>query len=256
MTFRLDLHFHSEASPDSRIRFAQAVSAAKKRGIHALAVCDHNRCAPQEVFDQPLRDGVLLIPAVEYSTEAGHLLGLFLKAPCHVPDEESGRVCFSDAAAAIRAAGGKCVLAHPYELTHHSIEEISAQIAAHETELDGIEVFNARATKKRKNANTLAKEAADRFTAPVLRTAGSDAHTLSEIGGAWVEVEAEALTAEALCGALYAPTTFSCGRCRHMALARSRLTRLQKQHAGLSSYLKWCAYAGLCFVRTVKGVFQ
>ena len=98
MIYRLDLHLHTELSPDSRITLAQAVQKAKKTHIHALAVCDHNRCAPQEVFENPLRDGVLLIPAVEYSTEVGHLLGLFLQTPCHVSGEESGRVRFDDAA--------------------------------------------------------------------------------------------------------------------------------------------------------------
>lgn len=256
MIYRLDLHLHTELSPDSRITLAQAVQKAKKTHIHALAVCDHNRCAPQEVFENPLRDGVLLIPAVEYSTEVGHLLGLFLQTPCHVSGEESGRVRFDDAAAAIHGAGGKCVLAHPYELTHHTAEEITAQIVSHEAVLDGIEIFNCRATKKRKNANELARAAAERFASPALMTAGSDSHTLREIGGAYVEVETDELTADALCTALLSPVSFHCGKCRHTALAKSRLTHLQKTHAAPGAYLKWCAYAGLCLVRTVKEVFQ
>lgn len=256
MIYRLDLHLHTERSPDSRISLSQAVLAAKKNGLHALAVCDHNRCAPQEVFDMPLRDGVLLIPAVEYSTEVGHLLGLFLQSPCHTENEESGRVRFSDAAAAIHASGGKCVLAHPYELTHHSVEEISAQIAAHENELDGIEIFNRRATKKRKNANILARAAAERFSKPVLLTAGSDSHTVGEIGGAFAEVEAAELTPDALCAGLISPVSFHCDKCRHMAFAKSRLIRLQKTHAGIKSYLKWCVYAGVCLLRTVKEVIK
>lgn len=256
MIYRLDLHLHTEASPDSHVTLADAVRKAKEKGIHALAVCDHNRCAPQEVFDAPLRDGVLLIPAVEYATEAGHLLGLFLQAPVHVPNEESGRVAFADATAAIRAAGGKSILAHPYELTQRSVEEISARIAANEALLDGIEIYNARATKKRKNANELAREAAQRLARPVLMTAGSDAHTKREIGGAYVAVEAEELTAQALCAALEAPVSYHCGKCRQTALAQSRLTHLRKKKAGLKSYLKWCVYAGLCLLRAVKGVFQ
>lgn len=252
MIYRLDLHLHTERSPDSRISLTQAVQTAKENHLHALAVCDHNRCASQEVFEQPLQDGVLLIPAVEYSTEVGHLLGLFLRSPCHVENEESGRVRFSDAAAAIHASGGKCVLAHPYELTQRSVEEISAQIASHEAELDGIEVFNRRATKKRKNANALARAAAERFSKPVLLTAGSDSHTVAEIGGAYVEVEAVELTPDALCAGLISPVSFYCDKCRHMAFAKSRLIRLQKSRAGIKSYLKWCAYAGVCLLRTVK----
>ncbi len=256
MIYRLDLHLHTDASPDSRVSIADAVRKAKEKNIHALAVCDHNRCAAQEVFEQPLRDGVLLIPGVEYSTEAGHLLGLFLQTPVHVSGEETGRVRFSDAAAAIHAAGGKCVLAHPFELTQRSVEEISARIAANETLLDGVEIFNARATKKRRNANELARTAAERISHPVWMTAGSDAHTKREIGGAYVEVEAAELTADALRAALEAPVCYACGKCRHTALAQSRLTRLRKEKTGLKSYLKWCAYAGVCLLRAVKGVFR
>lgn len=256
MIYRLDLHLHTALSPDSSVTLADAVRKAKEKHIDALAVCDHNRCVPDEVFDRPLRDGVLLIPGAEYCTEAGHLLGLFLRKPCRVPGEESGRVAFADASAAIRAAGGICVLAHPYELTQRSVAEIDARIAANEALLDGIEVCNARATKKRKNANALAREAAERCSKPILTTAGSDAHTRREIGGAYVEVEAAALTADALRAALEAPVSYSCGKCRHTALAQSRLTHLRKKKSGWKAYLKWCVYAGVCLLRAVKGVFR
>ncbi len=256
MTYRLDLHLHTEASPDSRVTLAQAVRKAKEKHIDAIAVCDHNRCAPQEVFDRPLRGGVLLLPGVEYSTEAGHLLGLFLRERVAVPGEETGRVRLADASAAIRAAGGIAVLAHPYELTQRSVEEISARIAENEFLLDGVEICNSRATKKRRNANDLARAAAERFSRPVLTTAGSDAHTKREIGGAYVEVEAERLTADALRAALASPLSHHCGKCCHTALAQSRLTRLRTANAGPRSYLKWCVYAGLCLLRAVKGWFQ
>lgn len=256
MKYRLDLHLHTEASPDSRLTLEQAVQKAKEKHIDAIAVTDHNICAPQEVFDRPLRDGVLLIPGVEYSTRSGHLLGLFLKKPVRVEGEERGRVDFDAAAAAIRAAGGITVLAHPYEMTKHSIEGISDRIFENAAKLDGIEIFNCRATKKRKYANDLARETADCFSGPIRMTAGSDAHTLREIGGAWVEVEAEELTADALLAALASPLSYHCGKCPQMAFAQSRLNHLRQMNAGPLSYLKWCAYAGLCLLRAVKEVFR
>ena len=48
--FKLDLHIHTERSPDSRMTLTQAAAAAKQRGVDALAVCDHNRCASGDVF--------------------------------------------------------------------------------------------------------------------------------------------------------------------------------------------------------------
>lgn len=256
MNYRLDLHIHTDRSPDSRMTLPEAVKTAKKKGIHAIAVCDHNRCAPQEVFDCRMQDGILRIPGVEYSTEAGHLLGLFLKTPCRVEGEESGRVLFADAAEAIHAAGGKCVLAHPFETTHRSTKELSAMIFENRKLLDGIEIFNCRATKKRRHANELALDAAQRFADDIVQTAGSDAHTVREVGNAYVEVEADELTADALCRALRSPKSYFCGKCPHMAFAKSRLTFLQKKHYPFKSYVKWFFYAGVCFLRSVKGVFQ
>ena len=86
-------------------------------------------------------------------------------------------------------------------------------------------------------------------------TAGSDAHTIREIGGAFVEVEADELSAQALRAALASPVSYCCGKCRHSALAQSRLTYLKKTKTGLRSYLKWCVYAGVCMLRMVKGWF-
>ena len=254
MTYRLDLHLHTDRSPDSRLTLDEAVAAAKQRGIDALAVADHNRCPGADVFTSPLRDGVLLIPSVEYSTELGHLLGLFLQRPCRVTGEKTGRVRFRDAAEAIHAAGGLCILAHPFELTCYSESEILAHVRANADVLDGIEVYNRRATKKRKNANDLALAACDGTA--FLKTAGSDAHTKAEVGGASVTVEADALTLPALRAALTAPVGFSCGKCRHMAIARSQYIRLQKTHAGFKARCRWLLFAAVCLLRSLKGVLQ
>lgn len=254
MRYRLDLHTHSENSVDSRNRLEDMTAAAAKKSISALAVTDHNRCSP--IFEQTVINGVLLIPGVEYSTECGHLLGLFLKKPCQVPGEETGRVKFSQAAEAIHEAGGLCILAHPYELTKHTPEEISASIEQNEAYLDGIEIFNCRATKKRKAANQMARKAAEKFSRPVLMTAGSDGHTLKEIGGASVTVEAEELTLSALREALRKPVDFSCRKCPHMAIAKSQWVKLRKRKAGLAAYLRWTAFAGVCLLRALKGAFS
>ena len=254
MKYRLDLHTHTEGSPDSRNTLEEMTAAAAKKGIHALAVTDHNRCS--RIFEDTRINGVLLIPGVEYSTECGHLLGLFLKKPCHAEGEETGRVKFSQAAAAIHEAGGLCVLAHPYELTQHTEEEISTSIRKNAPLLDGIEIFNCRASKKRKNANELAKKAAEKLEQPVLQTAGSDAHTPKEIGGAFVTVEAEELTAAALRTALEKPIDYSCGRCPHMAIAESQRVKLCRKKAGLSAWLRWTAFAGICLLRQLKGAFS
>ena len=82
MLLKADLHVHTEHSPDSRTSLPDAITAAKRAGMDFLAVTDHDVPPVDEVFSQPEREGVLLIPGVEYSTDKGHLLGLFLTVPC------------------------------------------------------------------------------------------------------------------------------------------------------------------------------
>lgn len=110
--FRADLHVHTDASPDGRSPLAAIARAARRAGLDAVAVTDHDLCTP---VPETL-EGVLLIPGCEVSTAAGHVTGLFLERPLDLaalgrlpPPEE--------AAAAIRAAGGLAVLAHPYHLS-------------------------------------------------------------------------------------------------------------------------------------------
>ena len=250
MNYRLDLHVHTAASPDSRSSLEALTAAAKRRGIDAFAVCDHNRA----FYPSSTVDGVLLIPGVEYSTEHGHLLGLFLEAPCHVPGEETGRVPFSEAVQAIHQSGGLCVVAHPFEHTNRTSEELAACLDAHRAVLDGIEGYNCRAVKKRRDANRLAQQAAKRLG--LLCTAGSDAHLPGELGRATVTVAAETLTLPALREALAQPVSFSCGKCRHLALAKSQFIRLRRTGAAPKAYLRWCAFAGLCVLRALKGAIS
>ena len=139
-------------------------------------------------------------------------------------------------------------------MTHYTEDTILAHIRANADVLDGLEVCNCRATKKRKNANDLALAACDGTA--FLKTAGSDAHTKAEVGGASVTVEADALTLPALRTALAAPVGFSCGKCRHMAFARSQFIRLQKTHAGVKGWCRWLLFAAVCLLRSLKGVFQ
>ena len=74
MKLILDLHLHSKASFDGRMGIEEIAALAKARGLDGVAICDHDvvYTGPTEV------DGVLILPGVEFSTEYGHLLALFL----------------------------------------------------------------------------------------------------------------------------------------------------------------------------------
>lgn len=232
MELKLDLHIHSTASPDGRMSLGEIVERCKAAGLNGCAVCDHDH-----VLQEPLEeDGFLMVPAVEVSTEVGHLLGLFVT-------EEIGTRDFYTAAARIHAQGGLAVLAHPFE--HHADEARFAALLPLLHELDGIEVWNSRAERKIKNANALAEELAAEHH--LRRFAGSDAHVPQEIGNACLTVEAEGLTLEAAKAALLRRDVAITGRrspARYTAM--SQLTKRKKTGASPAAYIKWGLFAAKC----------
>ena len=230
MTLTLDLHIHSAASHDGRMTLREIAQAAKAAGLDGVAVCDHDAVltAPPEADC-----GILIIPGAEFSTEHGHLLGLFLSEPI-------GKLPFAETVAAIRAQGGLAVLAHPFERSRDA-QRLEPLVPL----LDGIEVFNGRAERKIRDANALAQRFAE---AHGLRPfAGSDAHLPREIGNGRVTIEADAPTLEAVKAALMTSAVTVSGR-RGAALdtARSQYTKLHKRGAGPARYLKWALFAAKC----------
>ena len=109
-------------------------------------------------------------------TSAGELIGLFLESP--VPSGLRPR----DAAQEIKAQGGLVYLEHPYDrfrphLSQDGIETLSDLI-------DIVEVFNGRSDEQ---ANRQAGDLCEILDAAP--GAGSDAHSLRDIGSVYVEME-------------------------------------------------------------------
>ena len=183
--------------------------------------------------DAPAYDGFLIIPGCEFSTEFGHLLGLFLREPID-------RMSFVRTVNAIHAQGGLAVLAHPFEHTRDD-----ARIAPFAPLLDGVEVWNGRAERKIRDANTLAKAFAE--THGLRPFAGSDAHVPEEVGNGVVTLDVPALTLEAVKAALLnADVEISGKRGKSLYVARSQYAKLQKRRARPAAYGKWLLFAGKC----------
>lgn len=229
MKIRLDLHTHSAASPDGRMTLDELVRAARAAELNGVAVTDHD----VTLTGAPAYDGFLIIPGCEFSTEFGHLLGLFLREPID-------RMSFVRTVSAIHAQGGLAVLAHPFEHTRDD-----ARIAPFAPLLDGVEVWNGRAERKIRDANALAKAFAE---AHGLRPfAGSDAHVPEEIGNGVVTLDVPALTLEAVKAALLnADVEVSGKRGKSLYVARSQYTKLQKRRARPAAYGKWLLFTGKC----------
>jgi predicted metal-dependent phosphoesterase TrpH len=173
-TLRLDLHLHSRGSWDCLSDPEALLARAREEGIHRIAITDHNRLdVALEMYDAYPEE---IIPGEEVRTREGmDLIGLYIRReiPKGTPAHEACRL--------IREDGGIVYLPHPYAPGKGASGRHAELLVS---SVDVVEVFNARLHPRRWNgpADELARAHGK------LRGAGSDAHTLMEVGGAFVEV--------------------------------------------------------------------
>jgi predicted metal-dependent phosphoesterase TrpH len=185
---RVDMHIHTRASFDSLNDPDAVLRAASMRGMQRVCITDHNE------IDAALRlrdlhpDRVIVGEEVK-TAERVDVIGLFLeeKIPKGTPARETCE--------RIRAQGGLVYVPHPFARGKGGGGRILRDIA---DLVHVIEGFNARLHEPRLNERAMvwAKNA----NLPV--GAGSDAHTLREVGRAYVEVPPFDLTAASFLDAL------------------------------------------------------
>lgn len=164
-----DLHIHSKYSFDSILEPKKIIKVAKKRGLHGVAITDHNTIKGGLEAKKINKDQhFLVIVGSEISTEISDISGLFLSK--EIKSRNSIEVIEE-----IKEQGGLVVLPHPYR-GHKLSEKIVKRV-------DAIEVFNARSNKEN---NKKAVKLAEKYNKPII--AGSDAHFASEIGFAKVYI--------------------------------------------------------------------
>ncbi len=171
------MHTHSEYSPDSRTPLAAQASAIKAAGIDVVCATDHNTIEGALRLRE-MADGFRVIVGEEISSRDGEVIGLFLQTP--VPRDLSGE----ETIARIRDQGGVVSIPHPfsrnraYHFRRDALDRLWPQV-------DCIEIFNAREAFAADNRRA-ASYASERG---IPGAAGSDAHRVSEIGGAWLELD-------------------------------------------------------------------
>lgn len=172
--WRVDLHMHTSASHDCRSDPADVVARAREIGLDRIAITDHNEIegalAAREL------DPVLVIVAEEVRTAEGlDLIGLWLE------ERIAPGGTFAEVAEAIRAQGGVVYAPHPFDARRGADEAFYDGVV---DSIDAVEGFNARIHDESRNERAVAWAA--RHGLPL--GAGSDAHTLGEIGRGRVEM--------------------------------------------------------------------
>jgi predicted metal-dependent phosphoesterase TrpH len=175
-----DLHNHTQYSPDSRVAPGELVALARKVGLAGIAITDHNAVGGIRAAEAAASGGFLVIPAIEVSTEAGHVLGYGIREV--IPRDRS----VAETIERIVALGGVPVAAHPFRFW--SGLGVAAVMRA---TFPAYETYNGR-TSRRGNvrARALARER------KVGETGGSDSHFLTEVARAATRIDAGALRVE------------------------------------------------------------
>jgi predicted metal-dependent phosphoesterase TrpH len=158
---------------DCQTRLEDILQHCQKIGINCVAIADHGTVEGALKLQKMATFPIII--AEEILTPQGEIMGMFLKET--IP---SG-TAIKDTLTEIRKQGGLVCIPHPFDgfprtgLGKQVMEEIAGEI-------DLVEVFNARSPLPIYSNNT--RRFAEQHNLP--GSAGSDAHTLEELGHAYV----------------------------------------------------------------------
>ncbi|MFC1858070.1 PHP-associated domain-containing protein [Thermodesulfobacteriota bacterium] len=175
----VDLHVHTfPASPCSSASEDQMIAEAKRIGLDAVCLTDHNYVwDPERVEDLSQKHGLLVLRGNEIITEQGDMLVFGM-------DEDiKGIIKLADLKKKVAQADGFLIVAHPFRGFYVvGIGQVGLTVEkAMERPLfkwvDAVEVLNGKVTEKE---NSFALTVARGIGLPA--TGGSDAHEVSEVG--------------------------------------------------------------------------
>ena len=178
----MDLHCHTSWSPDSLSRPEAVARVAAERGLTHLAITDHGRIEGALAARDAAPEGLTVIVGEEIRSREGDLVALFVERPVPVG------LSAAETAAAVHEQGGLVGLAHPFDRFRGSflagrggrdgLDDFAPLV-------DYVETFNARVPLRGANDRAAAWAALHGLPG----VAVSDAHSLLELGVAYVILE-------------------------------------------------------------------
>lgn len=187
-SLRMDMHLHTRWSFDCLNDPSAILRAAELRGIDRLVITDHDQIGG--ALELRAMDPERILVGEEVKTREGFdLIGILLTdlIPSGTPARETCEM--------IRAQGGVVYAPHPFDVARAGAGRFLADLA---DLVDVVEVHNSRCWFPAFNRRAL--EWAERNGK--IAGAGSDAHTIREIGRGLVELPRFAPDRESLLSAL------------------------------------------------------
>lgn len=168
---RVELHCHTEASVDSLVPVDRYLERCKTLGIDKIAITDHNEIKAALKAKEMAPE--MVIVGEEIQTSKGELLGYFMTE--WVPPGLDPK----DTIQRLKDQGAVVSIPHPFD-PFRSKDWEPGDLESIVPYVDVLESFNARCLMNNSNLET----AFFAIEHGLLMTAGSDAHTLDELGAA------------------------------------------------------------------------
>jgi len=182
---KIDLHVHSKYSYDSISDPKKIIKVAKMKGLNGVAITDHNTIKGGIEAAKYASDDFIVIIGSEIRTKSGEIVGLFLN------EEISSGLDIVETIKKIHEQKGIAIIPHPFDtFRKYAVQYIDTELLKM---IDCIEVLNGRSNQ---TVNINAKLFSERNKKKM--TAGSDAHTLLEIGNAGIILDNDSLNKEDL----------------------------------------------------------
>ncbi|HEX7239991.1 MAG TPA: PHP domain-containing protein [Longimicrobiaceae bacterium] len=212
---RLDMHSHSYASYDCLCPPEAILATARARGIDRLVVTDHNEIGGAQELHRLDPERILVGEEVK-TAEGADIIGILLteRIPKGTPARETCE--------RIRAQGGVVYVPHPFDTRRAGAGAFLDRIA---DLVDVVEAHNARTWSPALNLRGEEWALAN----GKLLGAGSDSHSLGEMGRGWVEVPPFEPTREGLLEALRAGWVMGRARSSPLVSFHSTWAKVRKR---------------------------
>jgi hypothetical protein len=163
MDMRIDMHVHSNYSPDGLHSVERMAAVAKKKGFDGIGICDHDMLTPKRNVD-----GIALFFGEEVSCAEGHVCVFGIGKGI-----EKG-IRAAELVDKVHDEGGVAIPAHPLSIFKKGLGPLAFRIGA-----DALEKYNG--SDYISNMRMIASG--------VNGVGGSDAHSIYEIGSAYTVFE-------------------------------------------------------------------
>lgn len=212
---KLDLHVHSMYSEDANGRIEDILKTIQKKGLHGVAITDHNTVKGALKAMQLAPKDMLVIPGIEISTSEGHILGL------NITEDVPRNLSLEETIENIYSLGGIPVVPHLYRkmsgIKKDNLLRIYQKIPA-------MEVFNGCSLPKTNRKTTkIAREL------KLGGTGGSDTHDFLYAGCAYTVVKTTDCSLDTVLGELEKKKTWGEGITMPLPYRRDRMLKSIKQ---------------------------